>query len=335
MYTPPAPGSFAYYAQRLRIRLGLDADEDTGRSYQVRRFSQYVVDHLASDSLWLAVPQGTMTVRVMNRIHERTRADYVTWIMDDHAIAWNGGWRYPDGFEEEFARHLRCARQVFVISPAMGQLYRDRFGVSSDVLFSPTDLVDPPVYDSPRPTGPISLCYFGAIREWQRDALEHVISWLPAIDGELDVFTFGDAAVLPSSDRVHIRPPIAGTEVTAMMRNYDAVIIPVSFRDACRGLSALNISTKLSECLASGTAVVVVGPHDSAMVEFIRAHEAGVTISDVAGPTPFQPLMPIKTRAVRARLIDNAQRAVESTCSVEIMRGRWAAAWPDSTVGGR
>src|SRR5215216_3274697 len=103
-------------------------------------------------------------------------------MMDDQVVHWQNGWIYPTDFEKEFKFHLQHAKHVFVISPIMSEFYRNHFGVKSNVLFSPTDPVGALIYESPDPLGPIRICYFGAIWNWQKDALARLVENLEMLN---------------------------------------------------------------------------------------------------------------------------------------------------------
>jgi hypothetical protein len=106
------------------------------------------------------------------------------------------------------------------------------------------------------------------------------------------------------------------------MRSYDAVVLPVGFGHGVRNLSALNISTKMAECLASGTVTVIVGPEYSAMVQLARAHESAVIIDDLQDMRQVAMLARLRDKAFRERMMMNSTRFAHE-CSVERMRSVW------------
>jgi hypothetical protein len=336
LYPVTRPGSYHYYVQRMLEKVGLEPHVDYIWGSRIRRSAAHIAKRLPlTDARWLVVPQSMLAVRVLNRVLDHRPVDYVTWLMDDHVVRWQGGWNYPDSFEAEFRRHLLAARKICVISPAMAHFYKDRFGVDSVVLFGPADPIGPPVYLSADPSGPVRLCYFGAIWPWQRDALERFAACLSRLNAELDVFTFADAATIGAMAGVTLREPIPPDDVIRRMRDYDGVLIAVSFDDASRGLAELNISTKMSECLASGTVVVVVGPEYAAMVKFVRERAAGVVVTDLNDSIQMSALKGLKEEAFRRSVLARARRTVEDTCSVEAMRTTWKKCWYPSDMAKR
>jgi hypothetical protein len=325
------PGSIHHYYERMKAKLKLHRGSGYRVSKAARIYSEYLLRNFdLTRSLWLAVPQNVASVHILNQVFQRESINYVTWMMDDHVIRWSNdrGWRYPPGFEKEFAFHLQNARRVLVISPAMGRLYNERFGVDSEVLFGPADPVGSPVYQSPQPSGPVSLCYFGAIWAWQKDALEELVRHLPSVGARLDIFTHH---VLPSSlqsEAVSVRAPVPAGEVMHLMREYDGVLITASSNDQNRNLTELNIATKMSECFASGTATVMVGPEYAAMVQFARQYGSAVVVSNFEDPLQVAGLKALKESSFRERILREARNTSEAMCSTEAMRKVWEKCWP-------
>ena len=323
-----------HFRDRVINKLKLQRYFEMGWEKWDRKHIRYPAEYLlhnsdVTHSSWLVVPQSILSIRVLNRVLRHTPIDYITWMMDDHVIQWNNekGWYYPEGFEEEFAFHLQNARKVLVISPTMARFYKTRFGIDSEVLFGPADPIGTPVYQSPEPSGPVRLCYFGAIWNWQRDALEVLVRHLPSLDATLEIFTFHDLPASLQGGNVRVRPPVPPQEVVPRMREYDGVVIPASFEEGNRGNTELNISTKMSECLASGTVTVVIGPEYAAMVQFARQNGGALVVSDVRDAAQLARIRSLKESRFRERLLSEARNTAETICSVEVMRTVWKKCW--------
>lgn len=324
------PGSLRYYRERVITRLRIQRWFESKLDQRLRKYGEYVLHNFdLTGSSWLVVPQNRFSIHVMNGIFRIKRVDYVTWMMDDHFVRWNTekGWYYPEGFEDELRFHLQNARKVLVISPVMAELYRDRFGVDSEVVFGPADPVHAPVYESVEPSGPISLCYFGALWNWQLDPLEKLARHLTSLNATLDIFTHHEVPASLSGGRVSVQPPVLPKDVIHRMRQYDGVVIGASSKEEDRNLTELSISTKLSESLASGTVTVVIGPEYAAMVRFVRAFGGALIVSDFEDSTQLASLSRLKETSSREQLLDQARNTVEATCSVEAMRRIWRKCW--------
>jgi hypothetical protein len=246
--------------------------------------------------------------------------------MDDHVLRHNGErFEYPRGFWPLMARHLRQAAHVVVISGAMRDFYRKEFGVDSTVIFGGATVSGEPDRAAPNATrdGPVRLAYFGAVDVWQKDALAALAAVLPKIGAILDIYSAFPPPpdiVLPG---VTHRGFLSPREVPATMRQYDAVVLPISFRADLRNMTDLNIATKMSELLASGTLTLVVGPRHAAMVQFLLPHDAALMANQTDIATLAAAVAACRDLAIRARLLANAARLVRAETSIDIMRDRW------------
>lgn len=327
------PDSLRYYFERVINKLRIQRCFESRLDKCIRKSAEYILRNFdLTHSSWLVIPQDILSIRVLNRIFRHSPVDYITWMMDDHVIQWNNGWHYPEGFEDEMAFHLQNARKVFVISPVMARLYRNRFGVNSDILFGPADPIAAPVYQSPKPSGPVRLCYFGAIRRWQRDALEGLARYLPSLDATLEIFTFQEPPASLRGNCVCVRPPIPAQEVMLRMREYDGVVIAASFEERNRSLTELNIATKMSECLASGTVPVIIGPEYAAMAQFVREYGGALVVSDLGDPIQRTRIKSLKENSFREWILNQARNTAEGVCSVRAMRGAWQKCWHQERV---
>lgn len=277
------------------------------------------------NSRWLIVPQSAQSVLIANRLKRRHDIRYVTWVMDDHVVEFNGTARYPAGYEEEFGFHLRQAACVFVISPTMGAFYRERFGVEPVALFAPVEEVRPPRYELDE--GPTRLAYFGALSGWQRDPLCALASQLCALRAELHVFSF--SAPYESwvgNQSVICHGGVSPERVATMLATFEGVIVPASFRPEMKRMTRLNIPTKLAETIGSGTVPIVIAPADSAIAELLRGSGAGLLVEGLDA-TAFAELGQLREPAARRRLLDAAQQLAQREFSKEEMQRRWAQGW--------
>ena|SRR5437667_825404 len=273
-------------------------------------------------------PQSPLSIICIEALKDKIRLDYITWLMDDHAVRFRSGQSYyPVGFRRLMQRHLQDARAVFVISPAMADLYHEEFGIRGEVLFSPADACLEPVWTSPSKDATSRIAYFGRLGGWQLDALEKIAAALPSERATLDVFTT-DAAVPQTLMRQGIRicSPIDHAKVSAEMRKYDAVLLPISFEDEFRHLSQLNIATKMSECVASGTVTLVVAPADAATIKLLEPTGAAYIVCDLTTAALSDAITKVRQPPIRRRILTAAQRLVATQLSTDYVRSKWQTA---------
>lgn len=284
----------------------------------------------------LSCPQGDFVPRIMAGLRERHVFPYGAWMMDDHCLRReNGGWHYGPEMESLMGAHLRGAAHVFVISPALGEFYRDRFGVESTVLFGPADAAGEPRWGAS--TGPVRCGYFGHVGPWQLDALKGFVR--AAVDPAMATLDVWSHQGLPDTIRsagVNVRGAAAPGDVTARMREYDALLLPVSFEDALANMSHFNIATKMSECLASGTVTFVIGPPYAAMVRYLAPEDAAVVVTSLDAEAIRGGVRAVRDVGVRRRILSNARNLVNTRLSTEVVRARWREGWEKvMAAGGR
>jgi len=273
----------------------------------------------------LVCPQGAVSLFAVEAIVRRRPIGYVTWVMDDHLVRWrDGSWRYPPQLEELFGRHLRQAKAVFVISPAMGEFFQDRFGVASEVLFSPADTDGEPLWEVQGHDTNVRLAYFGTIWPWQLDALGVLAKELGRANAHLDIYP--GARGVPLSLRmtgVRVRERVDPREVATVMRRYDAVVLPAGFDPSVRHLTELNIATKMSECLASGTVTLLVAPPYAAMVRFLESSGAAIIIRDTRDSAVVDAIKRVRSQSERRAVLQAARALVQARLCTAAMRRVW------------
>jgi glycosyltransferase involved in cell wall biosynthesis len=292
-----------------------------------RRVAAIVDDRLGSKETvrGLVCPQTAVSLYAMKALASRRRVKYVTWIMDDHFVRWRKGrWEYPGHVENLLARHLKRAEAVFVISPVMSEFYRERFGVDSEVLYGPANPCAEPQWEIRHDSNRIRLGYFGSVAYWQLDALCLLIENLESANADLDIYTGGDSLLQQlQHPRVKHRGRIDPSAILETMRGYDAVVLPASFEPAIRAMSEFNIATKMSECLASGTVTLFVGPDYSAMGRFLEDHGAAVLVMDKSQSAVTGSIERLRSSESRRAVLESARKLVQSQMSVAVMHDIW------------
>jgi hypothetical protein len=147
---------------------------------------------------------------------------------------------------------------------------------------------------------------------------------LTDLDATLDIYTF--LKTVPgnlSQKGVSLAGGLPAAKVVETMRTYDAVILPISFRSEMRHMTDFNIATKMSECLASGTATLVVGPKDAAMTRYLQTAGAACIITE-GSPSEWQRVgEQLRDSLCRAQILNAAQKLLEQNLSTQVMRNRW------------
>lgn len=327
---------FGYQAKWLNKIIGCSLTYKIFTNKLVRKIhSQNIASQLvtkkiiSSSSKLLVCPQGEFSLYTMQKLRSLTNVSYITYLMDDHLLKWsNNEWIYKYDHETLMRDHLQYAEQIFVISPELQHFYKQRFGVDSEVLFAPYQNLYEPIYQSIGSKEKCDLAYFGTIGSWQQDALEVLLPLVKKDIITLNIFTNNPSSIpaIFQSAGVVIHKPVHPDEVTQVMRNYDAVVIPISFHDDLRNMSCFNIATKMSECLSSGTATLVIGPSDSAMVKFLLPYDAAVLVTETAEQSIFDAISILQNQEKRQRIMSNAENLIKKELNYNAMRLRWKSA---------
>ena len=295
--------------------------------------SLQALNNILPSSRFLVCPNSEFSLDVFEQIHRRYSNEYITWVMDDHMVRWTrSGWMYPKNIESKLSLHLKNARLVYVISEAMAQFYKEKFDVESHVLFSPCDIVHAPAISSMIQGRPYRLVYFGSVGRWQNDVLEFLLPALGSGLAEIDIYT-RSPDLLPESFRAlstcRVCEPIASNSVNLKSMEYDAMVLPISFKDELKNMSYFNVATKFSDCISAPIPTLIIGPEDSIMVKHARDHGAFIVV-DKNEPRAIETALAKTRDSIEcAQLYCGRQRAFDRLCSREIMNSRWkiAADW--------
>lgn len=318
----------------LRVMRKLGVDGFDGSSDMIGRYAVQSARSLSrkfriQGSKWLVCPQGKASLYATHELKTKENIRYATWIMDDHELSGRiDDWRYAWMPEDVMKRHLREASKVFVGSENFQHFYRDRFGVESDVLLSPCAPIGEPVWEDPVGESKPHLAYFGAVFGWQRDPLEILARCARAGRISLDIFSLSDK--LPETikvEGVNIRNSLPPNQVVHEMRKYSAVVVPLSFTERRAYMSYFNIPTKLSECLASGTIVVLLGPSEGASMSLVRDAGAGLTITTQQVHRVCEQLEVLRDAAWRRETLKNARQLITNYLNPETMNRVWKEGW--------
>ena len=276
--------------------------------------------------LGLVVPQELESLYVTEALRQRYQVEYITWIMDDRFVRWRQGqWHYPPNVEKLVARHLRDAKVVFVISPSMADFYRQRFGVESQVLYGPADVIAPSISVMQPASDNVRIAYFGAVDGWQLDVLELMAQSCTHTTATLDIYS--SLTQLPTSlhsPAVRLAGFVPAERVLETMASYDAVLLPIGFSPEMRQFSALNFATKMSESLASGTVTLAIGPAYAAMIQYLEQHSAALCVTSPTCDSFAAAIAELRDPERRKSLIDTAQALARREMSTQTMRETWS-----------
>jgi hypothetical protein len=333
----PYPKNSSIFTKLLGSRISYFVNRSgITRSLYAKRIafdSLHALNNILPSSRFLVCPNSEFSLDVFEQIHRRCSNEYITWVMDDHMVRWTrSGWMYTKNIEPKFSLHLKNARLVYVISEAMGQFYKEKFGVESHVLFSPCEMVPQPAVLNQEQGRPYRLVYFGSVGRWQNDALEFLLPSLNSGLAEIDIYT-RSPELLPESflalSTCRVCEPIASNSINLKSMEYDAMVLPISFKDELKNMSFFNVATKFSDCIGAPIPTIIIGPKDSIMVKHAREYGAFFVV-DKNEPREIEAALAMTRDANECNnLYGGRQLAFDRLCGREIMNSRWkiAADW--------
>jgi glycosyltransferase involved in cell wall biosynthesis len=248
-------------------------------------------------------PVTYATSRFAFEMSRKLGIPYICHVMDDWLAHWEAGIR-PEkprpGEPRRQARRNKLTRDLWskasgreVISRLMADEYAKRYGYEFEILHNALDLnqwdMGPRDYD--QQGTPFRVIYTGAI--WwniQMPTLKmaaDAISELAAAGHNirLEIYTH------PSFEKQYggqlARPPhvdfyglVPYEQMPKLMREADALLVPVTFDEKMFVYARCSMPTKIPECMISGTPVVLFGPPEAAPVDYALRDNWGLVISE-------------------------------------------------------
>lgn len=277
----------------------------------------------------LVCPQSPLSVIMTARAVAELKAEYVTWIMDDHPLCASGEKMiYKKQYEHLWSTHLKTAKKIYVISKEMSEFYQNKFDVNSQVLHGAVSLKKIKDYKYTTPSKKnevLQFGYAGSCSNWQKDGLELIVKELKKRGGILNLAAEKQPEWLKKKN-VSYHGLLNQKEVTEMYMNCDAVVLPISFSKKLTAMSRLNIATKLSELCASFRPIFAVGPQDSAMIKMLTNYNAAVCLTEKTKKSVSSCFKMLKDPKKVNKTVCNALCLFKNELNLEEMNKRWAKA---------
>jgi len=225
-----------------------------------------------------------------------TNLPLAVWIMDD----WPSAFALEDPgpaakLESDLRWLLGRADARFSISPAMSAAFHERYDHAFVPIANGVDPADwPPVAARPAATGHVTVRYAGSLAENMTlhsvELVARVVEQLATagVDVSMEVKTHRywhekHADWLSGLPHVSVTTsdlPIE--EYRRWLAEADVLLMAFNFDEASRTYIRYSVANKLPECLASGAAVLAVGPDDIGTIATMAALDVGerVTTAD-------------------------------------------------------
>lgn len=260
--------------------------------WQNGRFKGFIRD--ADPDVFFAFATNSYVLcPLIKYIKNHTRAKIVLFIADDMLSTYGKrGWIRRQSLTRKLKWCIASADKLYGISEKMCARYSDLFGKPVEFLCKGCDC-SLPVRES---TGyPMKFVYAGNVLYGRDKTLETLTSALKELNAErptaeLDIYTNTtlrpetlEKLRIPGTSRVHDGIPY---EELLQVENHADVLLHVeSFDPIISEKIRYSFSTKITDCLQSGTAVAAIGPDGVASIEYLKEISGVTVITDLASLT--------------------------------------------------
>ena len=183
---------------------------------------------------------------------------------------------------------LRGAPAVGVISQAMADEYRERYGITATPLMNCVDTLGSPKAAGSAPAT-VRFAYIGGLHLGRAPLLREIARAVEDVDGaELVIHAPDDDLALHRglfADISHLRygPSLAAQDVPSALEAADVLVHIESFDEETSRYTRLSISTKIPQYLAAARPVLAVGPAHLASIRHLVESGAAVVVDEVPG----------------------------------------------------
>lgn len=245
--------------------------------------------HEASPDIFFAFATSSYILwPLIEYLKSSTKCKIVLFIADDVYGSYNNCAFYRRGYlKRKFKKCILAADKIYAVSDEMSALYATRFRVPITTLYKGCDLSkEPKRYLNT----PLRLVYAGNLL-WGRDnALAQVVDALEKLNEKLQRATLEIYTATTVTPQINTKlnrngsSQIVGTrsyeEIKRIMQEADIVLHIESFDEKTIPLVRYSFSTKIIDCLQSGTQVLGIGPSDIASIEYLRKVDGAIVIDE-------------------------------------------------------
>ena len=225
--------------------------------------------------------------RITQYLARKLKIPYVVGCYDDYYLFTSNEKRFLGGFRQKrFMKTVRAvmagAAKILTLNESMAEAYGKLFGKECGVLY--TAAAEAPGTAEEK-EGAVYLGGLGLDRDRQLMEMADILreTETPGIPKQIDVYSGekNPARVARMKEYPGIRflGSVPGEKVPGIIGSHKAVIHTESFDPVIRERVRYSLSTKIPECIASGTCLLAYGPADVASIAYLRKNDAAFTAS--------------------------------------------------------
>lgn len=241
--------------------------------------------------LYRPAPKTTDLHRAAMAIIDRLQIPLATWIMDD----WPTAFAAEDppaaaALVRDWRALLACSAERLSISEVMSEAFQQRYGCAFTAI---ANGVDPADWSFPmRPDdGVVKVRYAGSLAENMTLAsIVNVARAVEVLAGEGVNIVFeiktrdlwrriAEPQLKDLKQTTFIVADLTPVDYRAWLADADICVIAYNFDETSKRYIQYSVANKMPECLASGAALLAVGPRDVATMAALAEHNVGVCVT--------------------------------------------------------
>lgn len=185
-------------------------------------------------------------------------------------------------FRKHAGKAIRHAKKSIYISDILRQRYDEEFKVPSATVMTSTDLLGTPEVEK---TKEITLSYLGNLGVGRHETLIELAGILQSIDPSLTLAVYGKTTPEMEkqfADTAGIRYGgfVSYADCVRIMKESTLLVHTENFSDFYLEDSKYAFSTKIADCLASGTCLFVYAPRELTFTQYLKERGAACVVFD-------------------------------------------------------
>ena len=255
------------------------------RLWQNKRYKDYL--HLFNpDIVFYFAKSEAFLYQNLKYLRRHSKAKFVMFFADDMYSLYQGRGLKNWIFRQRFPKIARMADKNYGASVLMCNTYSKQFGISLTPLYKGCNISN----SKTTLNTPVRIVYAGNLYYGREKTLAAIARALQGINSEkqlatLEIYTNTiitdeiDAMLnIDRSSKIMGGRPFS--EIQKILREADVVLHVESFDPQNIKIVRLSYSTKISDCLQSGSMMLVVGPDGIASVEEAKLIDGVMVIND-------------------------------------------------------
>lgn len=253
------------------------------------KYFEEFVEEKAPDIFFAFATDVFVLSSIINYLKKNTNCKIVLFVADDVYGAYSKlifpRRKYLLGL---FRKCIKQADGLYAVSDEMAELYEKQFGRKITTLYKGCELSTPIKENI---GSPIKIVYAGNLL-WGRDDILHQLALVlekintDRVHMQLEIYT-GATVTQEISRKLNVgnSSRIVGCrpykEITSIMQNADVVLYVESFDDKMKEIVRCSLSTKIMDCLQSGSIVLGVGPSDVSSIKYLKRISGTIVVDDI------------------------------------------------------